>query len=190
MSFLKLRASWGRNGNISVLYGYPYATTISVGNNHYQYDVDHAGSIFSSSPNGLPNPNLTWETSEQIDLGIDARFLSDRLTFGFDFYDKRTKDLLFSKPVPPELGVGSVTINGGQVLNQGVEIELGWKDNIGDFSYGINANLSTIRNEVLELPEGTSVWLEQMHLQPTILFRQYSRQVILFGTSAVTSTKV
>ena len=156
MSFLKLRASWGRNGNISVLSGYPYATTISVGNNHYQYDVDHAGSIFSSSPNGLPNPNLTWETSEQIDLGIDARFLSDRLTFGFDFYDKRTKDLLFSKPVPPELGVGSVTINGGQVLNQGVEIELGWKDNIGDFSYGINANLSTIRNEVLELPEGTS----------------------------------
>lgn len=156
MSFLKLRASWGRNGNISVLGGYPYATTISVGNNHYQYDVDNAGSIFSSSPNGLPNPNLTWETSEQIDLGIDARFLSDRLTFGFDFYDKRTKDLLFSKPVPPELGVGSVTINGGQVLNQGVEIELGWKDNIGDFSYGINANLSTLRNEVLELPEGTS----------------------------------
>ncbi len=156
MSFLKVRASWGRNGNISVLSGYPYASTISVGSGHYQYGVDEKGSTPASSPSGIPNPNLTWETSEQIDLGLDARFLSDRLTFGFDFYDKRTKDLLFSKPVPPELGVDVVRVNGGSVLNQGVELELGWKDNIGDFSYGINANFSTIRNEVLELPAGTS----------------------------------
>ena len=69
---------------------------------------------------------------------------------------KRTRDLLFSKPVPPELGVSSVTVNGGEVLNQGLEFELGWKDSIGDFSYGINANLSTLKNEVLSLPEGTS----------------------------------
>ena len=100
--------------------------------------------------------NLTWETSEQIDLGLDARFLSNRLTLGIDFFDKRTRDLLFSKPVPPELGVSSVTVNGGEVLNQGLEFELGWKDSIGDFSYGINANLSTLKNEVLSLPEGTS----------------------------------
>ena len=155
-NFLKLRASWGRNGNISVLSGYPYATTISVGNGWYQYHVDEKGSVTSSSPSGIPNPNLTWETSEQIDLGLDARFLSNRLTLGIDFFDKRTRDLLFSKPVPPELGVSSVTVNGGEVLNQGLEFELGWKDSIGDFSYGINANLSTLKNEVLSLPEGTS----------------------------------
>ena len=155
-NFLKLRASWGRNGNISVLSGYPYATTIKVGNNWYQYHVDEKGSVSSSSPSGIPNPNLTWETSEQIDLGLDARFLSNRLTLGIDFFDKRTRDLLFSKPVPPELGVSSVTVNGGEVLNQGLEFELGWKDSIGDFSYGINANLSTLKNEVLSLPEGTS----------------------------------
>lgn len=155
-NFLKLRASWGRNGNISVLSGYPYSTTISKGNSFYQYDVENSGAVASSSPGGLANPNLSWETSEQIDLGLDARFLNNRLTLGVDYFDKRTKDLLFSKPVPPELGVSSVTINGGQVLNRGLEIELSWKDNIGDFSYGITGNFSTLKNQVLELPEGTS----------------------------------
>ena len=154
-NFLKLRASWGQNGNVNVLSGYPYATTISKGNSFYQYDVDKSGAVSSSSPSGLPNPNLSWETSEQIDLGLDARFLNNRLSLGVDFFDKRTKDLLFSKPTPPELGVSSVTVNGGQVLNQGIELELSWKDQIGDFSYGISGNMSTLHNEVLELPEGT-----------------------------------
>ncbi len=152
LSFLKLRASWGRNGNVSVLSGYRYATTISLGNNWYQYGVVTPGSTFASSPNGLANPNLTWETSEQLDLGIDARFLNNRLTLTADYFDKRTKDLLFSVTVPPELGVSSTTINGGTVLNNGVEIELSWKDTIGDFSYGITGNVSYLHNEVLELP--------------------------------------
>ncbi|MCQ2129757.1 MAG: TonB-dependent receptor [Bacteroidales bacterium] len=154
-NFLKLRASWGRNGNISVLSGYKYATTISLGNNWYQFSVDNKGSEFASAPSGLANPNLTWETSEQVDLGIDARFLNNRLSFSADYFDKRTKDLLFSVTVPPELGVSSVTKNGGNVLNRGLEFELSWKDQIGDFSYGISGNMSTLHNEVLELPEGT-----------------------------------
>ena len=151
-NFLKLRASWGRNGNINVLSGYPYATTISLGNNWYQYGVDTPGSVYSSSPNGLPNPNLHWEISEQVDFGLDARFFNNRLTLAADYYNKQTKDLLFSVTVPPELGVSSTTINGGNVLNEGFEFELGWKDNIGDFSYGISGNLSTLHNEVLSLP--------------------------------------
>ena len=155
ISFLKLRASWGRNGNISVLNGYPYAATIALGNNWYQYGVDHIGSTPASSPNGLPNPNLTWETSEQVDLGLDARFLNNRLTLGFDYYNKQTRDQLISVTVPPELGVSSTVINAGKVLNNGFELELGWRDNIGDFSYGINANLAYNNNKVLSLPEGT-----------------------------------
>jgi len=154
LSFLKLRASWGQNGNIGVLTNYPYATTISLGNNWYQYGVETTGTVYGSSPSGLPNPNLKWETSEQIDLGLDARLLGDRLTFGFDFYDKRTKDLLISVTTPPELGVSSTTINGGGVLNRGLEFELGWKDSVGDFSYSVNANLSTLHNEVTYLPAG------------------------------------
>ena len=154
LSFLKLRASWGRNGNISVLSGYPYSATIALGNNWYQYGVDTMGSTFSSSPNGLPNGNLTWETSEQIDLGLDARFLNNRLSVTVDYFDKRTKDLLVSITPPVEFGHSSTTINGGTVLNRGLELEVSWKDQIGDFSYGVSANFSSLKNEVVELPEG------------------------------------
>ena len=156
LSFLKLRASWGRNGNISVLSGYPYATTIALGNNWYQYGVDTMGSIFASSPNGLPNPDLTWETSEQIDLGLDMRFLNNRLSATIDYYDKKTKDLLIGITPTVESGHSSTTINGGTVLNRGLELEVSWKDQVGDFAYGVSANFSTLQNKVLELPEGVA----------------------------------
>lgn len=156
VSFLKLRASWGRNGNISVLNNYPYTSSIAKGSSWYQYGVDQIGSTYGSAPDKLANPNLTWETSEQVDLGLDARFLNNRLSFGIDYYDKRTKDLLFSVTVPSELGFTSVVANGGTVLNRGLEFELGWKDRIGDFTYSINGNFSTLKNEVLSLAEGAT----------------------------------
>ena len=151
LSFLKLRASWGRNGNVNVLSGYPYSSTISVGNGWYQYHVDQVGSVTSSSPSGLPNSDLTWETSEQIDLGIDARFLNNRLSITADYFDKRTKDLLMSITPPVEFGHSSTTVNSGTVLNRGLELEATWKDQIGDFSYSVSANFSTLHNEVLGL---------------------------------------
>ena len=156
VSFLKLRASWGRNGNISVLSGYPYTAPISKGSSWYQYDVDQLGSTFGSSPDKLANPDLTWETSEQVDLGLDARFLSNRLSLGIDYFDKRTKDLLFNLTVPSELGFTSAVTNGGDVQNSGLEIELGWRDNINDFVYSINANFATLHNEVLSLANGAT----------------------------------
>ena len=153
-NFLKFRASWGRNGNVGVLGGYSYDTTLSVGNNWYQYHVDQVGSTNSSAPNlggGLPNPNLSWEISEQTDFGVDARFLNNRLTVGIDYYTKQTKDLIFKIDTPTELGASSSTVNGGKVLNTGWEFELGWRDSIGDFSYGISGNFASLHNEVLEL---------------------------------------
>ena len=156
VSFLKLRASWGRNGNISVLSNYPYTAAISKGSTWYQLHVDEIGSRYGSAPDKLANPNLTWETSEQVDLGLDARFLDNRLSFGVDYYDKRTKDLLFSISVPSELGFTSVMTNGGTVLNRGLELELGWKDRIGDFSYSVNGNFSTLKNKVLALAKGAN----------------------------------
>jgi len=153
-NFLKFRLSWGRNGNVNVLGGYSYDTTLSVANNWYQYHVDQTGSTFSTAPNlggGLPNPNLTWETSEQWDAGLDARFFNNRLTLSVDYFNKQTKDLIFKIDTPPELGASTSTVNGGRVLNEGWEFELGWKDTIGDFSYSITGNFSTLHNEVLEL---------------------------------------
>ena len=156
VSFLKLRASWGRNGNISVLSGYPYTAAIAKGSSWYQYGVDQIGSTYGSAPDKLANPNLTWETSEQVDLGLDARFLNNRLSLGIDYFDKRTKDLLFSVTVPSELGFTSVVTNGGNVMNKGLEFELGWRDRIGDFQYSVTANFSTLKNEVLSLAEGAT----------------------------------
>ena len=151
ISFLKLRGSWGVNGNINVLSGYPYSTAISLNSQWYQYHIDETGNVYGSAPDGLANPNLTWETSNQVDAGLDARFLNNRLSFTFDWFRKETRDLLVSYSPTPEYGVSSVTNNAGNVLNTGFEAELGWKDAIGDFRYGINANFSYLKNRVTYL---------------------------------------
>ena len=156
ISFLKLRGSWGHNGNINSIKGqYRYASSISVGNGWYQYGVNTIGSTYGSAPNvssGLPNPNLRWEVAEQLDFGINSRFLNNRLTFDIAFYRKLTKDMLFSVSIPPELGSGTTTINGGLVRNRGIEVELGWRDHIGDFNYSIEGNFTYNVNKVLEFP--------------------------------------
>ena len=152
LSFLKFRASWGVNGNISVLSGYPYSTSISYNSKSYQYDVDDPSKLsLGSQPDGLANPDLTWETSVQTDLGVDARFFNNRLTFGFDWYQKDTKDLLVSISPVAEVGISSTTVNAGAIRNSGLEFELGWQDTIGDFHYSINGNLSTLKNMVTYL---------------------------------------
>ena len=151
LSFLKVRASWGVNGNINVLSGYPYSTSISLNSKWYQYHVDEVGNVYGSAPDGLANPNLTWETSNQVDAGLDARFFNNRLSFTFDWFRKETRDLLVSYSPTPEYGVSRVTSNAGNVLNTGIEAELGWKDTIGDFRYGINANFSYLKNRVTYL---------------------------------------
>ena len=160
LSFLKFRASWGRNGNVNVLNNYAYSTSISKGSNWYEYGISHDAAdyelVYGSKPSGLANPSLKWETSDQIDLGLDARFLGDRLSLGIDWYKKTTKDLLVSINPVPELGVSSTTVNGGDVLNKGLEIELGWRDRIGDLGYSVNANFSTLKNEVTYLDPSIS----------------------------------
>ena len=150
MSFGKIRASWGQNGNVNVLNNYAYAASINTNGTWYQLANSDKG-YYGSKPNGLPSPDLTWETSEQIDLGADLRFLNNRLTLGIDWYKKTTKDLLVNAPVKPETGFTSRTINGGDIENKGLEIELSWKDKIGDFSYSITGNMATNHNEATYL---------------------------------------
>ncbi|MEN6596995.1 MAG: TonB-dependent receptor [Proteiniphilum sp.] len=156
-SFLRLRASWGRNGNINVLNNYKYSTTIAYNSSWYQYGVEDSGPSYGSKPSGLANPNLKWETSEQLDLGVEMRFLRNRLAFSADYYDKKTKDLLVNINPVPELGVAETTVNAGSVLNRGFELEASWRDNIGkDFSYSVSANFSTLHNEVTYLDPSIS----------------------------------
>ncbi|MBP7506921.1 MAG: SusC/RagA family TonB-linked outer membrane protein [Prolixibacteraceae bacterium] len=157
ISFLKFRASWGQNGNINVLSNYRYSTTISYNSSWYQYKVDDPAPSYGSKPSGLANPNLKWETSEQLNFGLDMRFLNDRLAVSADYFNKNTKDLLVDITPIPEIGVGSTVVNAGSVLNTGFEFEASWKDMIGkDFSYSINANFSTLHNEVTYLDPSIS----------------------------------
>ena len=146
VSFLKLRGSWGRNGNVNILSGYQYNATIGLGGYYNFTDTGLATEV--AKPNGVSNPDLTWETSEQVDLGLDARFLDNRLSLTIDWYRKLTKDLLISIKPFPELGFNSQTVNSGEVLNTGFDIEAGWRDHVGDFKYSISANFSPLKNEV------------------------------------------
>lgn len=150
LSYLKLRGSWGRNGNINVLKNFPYISPISYNSAWYQYGDDPA-QHYGSYPSGLANPNLKWETSEQFDIGLDMRFLNDRLTVGMDYYTKNTKDLLIEINPVPEVYTGKTTINAGEVNNKGFELELIWKDHIGDLRYSVSGNFSTLNNKVTYL---------------------------------------
>lgn len=150
LSFLKLRACWGVNGNIGVLSGYPYASTITIGGSSYALGTD--GSLtLASYPSKLANESLKWEESVQTDLGIDARFLDSRLTATLDIYDKHNNGLLVSATPSYTTGQTSVYLNAGSVRNTGIEFELGWKDTLGDFFYQIDANISRNKNMVTYL---------------------------------------
>lgn len=150
ISFLKIRASWGQNGNQSIT-PFQYLSTIAMSNNDYFPGQDKGDKQTGSYPDIMPNPDVTWETSEQLDLGLDARFFDHRLSFTFDWYHKKTKDWLVQAPVLASYGTAAPYINGGDVVNKGVELSLGWRDNINDFNYSALINLSHNKNEVTRI---------------------------------------
>ena len=144
---LKFRASWGQNGSLSALSGYSYSTDIALGGLYaFTPGIQYTQ---AAAPSTMGNEDLKWETSEQLNFGFDGILLGGRMTFGVDYYIKKTKDLLVWNTTP-SLIIGGATspINAGNVENKGFEFELGWRDRIGDFSYGIRANLSTLSNKV------------------------------------------
>ena len=144
---LKFRASWGQNGSLSSLSGYPYSTDMALGGLYpFTSGIQYTQGV---APTSLGNDELKWETSEQLNFGFDGILLGGRLTFGIDYFIKKTKDLLVSGTTP-SLIIGGKTspINAGNVENKGFEFELGWRDHIGDFNYSVRGNLSTLSNEV------------------------------------------
>ncbi|MBR7065707.1 MAG: TonB-dependent receptor [Prevotella sp.] len=153
--FFKLRASWGQNGNCNIS-NFQYVATVAFDDPYYFDSKDNPG--IGAYPNILPNKDVKWETSEQFDIGFDARFLNNRLSFSFDWYDKKTKDWLVRAPVLLSYGTGAPYINGGDIQNKGWEIHLSWNDKIGkDFRYGISANFSHNKNEVTRLANSEGI---------------------------------
>lgn len=153
LSFLKVRASWGRNGNVKNLKKWQWTSVASRNAGFYQNNPNVAdGSVWSSTkPNQLANPNLQWETLEQTDLGLDARFFNNRLSFTFDYFKKTTRDLILDVQRLAETGFWSGWGNAGKIVNSGLEFEIRWRDRIGDLKYDINTNFSTLHNEVQEV---------------------------------------
>jgi len=149
----KLRASWGQNGSLSNLGNYSYASLISSTSNGYALTYPMADGSFGTvfEPSQLANPNLRWETSVQTDVGLDLRAFRDRLTFTMDYYNKKTTDLITQNTPALEAGNAASPINAGDVTNKGFEFELGYRNKIHDFNYGIHLNMSTLKNEVTYL---------------------------------------
>lgn len=164
--YMKLRFSWGKNGNDRIG-NFLYTALMDGGQNYYfggGYQVsndpsavgDIGGSMqYGSSPGYIPNPNVKWEESIQTDIGIEARFLNHRLTLGVDYFIKKTNGMLMYQPIPSYVGLGAPIANVGDMENRGVEIELGWKDSVGDFNYFISANASYLKNKLINLGNET-----------------------------------
>ena len=160
LSALKLRGSWGINGNDNIG-SFRYAVYMSSGNN-YTFGSGANGSetiSIGAKPNGLANPDAKWEQSIQTDIGVDVGFLGNRVTFTADWYDKRTSGMLMEMQVPGYAGDSAPIGNVGTMSNSGVELDLSYRDNYGDFSWNISANATYTKNVLTALgDDATSLY--------------------------------
>lgn len=145
---LKIRGNWGRLGNSSIG-DWDYIGTIN------QSIVTVFGGAINSGAAQvkLVNAGLLWETKETVNVGFDAAFLDQRLTFSAEYYNSKTNDVLAETPIAISTGNqgGSPWKNAASLRNKGFEFTLGWKDQVSDFKYSALLNVTTIDNEVLSL---------------------------------------
>lgn len=150
LDFAKLRASWGQNGNQSID-NFIYSSQIAYVFPGYFFGDTKPVSGTTAYPAKVPNPDVTWETSEQLNIGFDARLIDSRLGVTFDWYKKTTKDWLLVAPILGTAGAGAPFVNGGDIQNSGVELVVNWNDNIGDFKYGVSLSGAHNKNEVTRI---------------------------------------
>jgi TonB-linked SusC/RagA family outer membrane protein len=154
--FLKLRVSWGQVGNQNID-NYQFTAPIKSDHTYYifgnSYGAAAQSGYWGAYPSRMANESIRWETSEQTNVGLDARFLKGRLNLNADFYIKTTKDWLVQAPILATAGTDGPFINGGDVKNTGVELLLEWNDMIGkDFHYKAGINGSFNKNTVGNIP--------------------------------------
>ncbi|MDD3901038.1 MAG: TonB-dependent receptor [Dysgonamonadaceae bacterium] len=164
--YMKFRYSWGKNGNDRIGQ-FLYTSLMNGGQNYYfggGYKVssdltkvgENTGQMqYGSSPGYIPNPNVKWEESSQSNFGIDTRFLNNALTFSFDYFKKKTIDMLMYQPIPSYVGIGAPMANVGDMENWGLEFEASWTQRVGEFGYSISANASYLRNKLINLGNET-----------------------------------
>ena len=160
---LKLRASWGQLGNERIdLFRYVDLMNLKVIKNDgsitdYNYPLN--GAMQSGAAiTAYNDPNITWETTTMTNVGIDASLLNGNLDFSFEFFDKRTSDILRKVTLPDQVGgLDGPIRNIGEVSNKGFELNMGYRNNIGNFRYEVNGNMTFIKNKIVSLKGQTII---------------------------------
>lgn len=147
---LRVRASWGVNGNERIGH-LRFASFIEGGQNYYFGSGPDLAMAYGSSPSVLSNASLKWEETEQTNVGFEARLFRSALTFGVDYYIKKTSGMLMDVPIPDYVGKAKPIGNAGDMENTGFEFELGFRERVGEFSFSINANASYMQNELINM---------------------------------------
>lgn len=151
INFMKIRASWGQNGNDRIG-AYQFTSVVNTGQN---YTFGTTETITNgSAPVTASNPNLRWETVVQSDLGIDMGLFNDRLTITTDIFLKQTKDMLVTIPILDHIGAEPSAQNAGTIENRGIEFAAEYNEKIGDVRFSLGGNIAFIRNSVTSLGNG------------------------------------
>ena len=150
VSNLKLRGSWGKNGNERIGQ-FRYTSLMDGGQNYYFGSGNLSAMQYGSSPSKISNPDIRWEESEQIDLGFNSGFFKNSLTLGFDYFKKKTNGMLMDQPIPAYVGKGAPIANAGDMENWGLEFETTYKMKVRDFHFNIGANASYLQNKLIKL---------------------------------------
>ena len=157
LSSLKLRGSYGTLGNQDVG-TYLYQDVLTINNVYYPF----GNSALSQGAviNVFKDQSLKWESTSIIDFGFDLNVKNGLFGVTFDWFKKHTFDILASQPVPASLGLGSPTLNDGEMENKGIDLELSHQNKIGEFTYGVNFLISTAKNKLLKIrtpSKGTTI---------------------------------
>jgi TonB-dependent starch-binding outer membrane protein SusC len=158
LNFLKARASWGSNGNDGIT-AFNYLSLISLYNAQYNFSNTNSTLTNGSYPSTIGVENTKWEASQQTDVGIDAQLLGSKLGVSIDLYNKVTKNWLIAAPLLATAGVSTNPfINGGNVTNKGIELQLSYNNRIGkDFSYSISGSYAYNKNFVNNIPTADGI---------------------------------
>lgn len=156
LDFLKIRASWGQNGNASIS-NFQYLTTIGLSSSAAYYYANKGVPSTGAIPGTLANPNVSWETSEQTNIGLDARFFNSAFGVTVDGYIKNTKDWLVQAPIASVYGFEAPYVNGGDVRNSGIELALDYSKYTGEFNWGVKLNGSYNKNVVTRIANAEGI---------------------------------
>ena len=151
LSELKLRGGWGQTGNQAGISSYAYLQRYKIARQNWWGNGANANAMITLTPNSFSNPNLTWETTTQSNIGLDVALFKNRLAFAIDAYIKNTTNLLMEVPLPATSPVPSIYRNEGEMTNKGIEFSVDSRNITGELEWNTNFNISLNRNKLNKL---------------------------------------